>query len=122
MALVALAGPLTNFLLALIAFLIGHFSGLIYRTDLLGFLFYELTIVNLGFMIFNLIPIPPLDGSRVLYAISPDAVRSFMATIENYGFFIVYFLILMFGNVFSDVMAGGITGVLNFFYHLVGVL
>lgn len=121
MALTALAGPLTNFLLAFIAFLIGHFTRLLYGAggELLEFIFTELVFVNLGFMIFNLIPIPPLDGSRILYAISPDAVRSFLASIESIGFILVYILILLFGEVFSGIMIGGMEGILQFFYYLV---
>lgn len=122
MALVAIAGPATNFIIALASFLIGHFTGLLYGSggDVLGFIFSELVIVNIGFMIFNLIPIPPLDGSRVLYAIAPDNVRSFMAQIEQYGFIIVYALILILGQFFSGFMAGAMNGVLEFFYKIVG--
>jgi Zn-dependent protease len=121
MALTALAGPLTNFLLAFIAFLIGHFTRLLYGAggELLEFIFSELVFVNLGFMIFNLIPIPPLDGSRILYAISPDVVRNFLASIESIGFILVYILILLFGEVFSGIMIGGMEGILQFFYYLV---
>lgn len=121
MALVALAGLLTNFLLALISFLIGHFSGLIYGTGgvVLEFVFLELVYINLGFMIFNLIPIPPLDGSRILYAISPDGIRNILDTLERYGFVIVYALILIFGEIFSSLMVNGMQGIINFFYFLV---
>ena len=122
MALVAIAGPLTNFLLALITFLIGHFTGIIYDiNNSMYFFLCECVLINLGFMIFNLIPIPPLDGSRVLYAISPDGVRRFLASMEVYGVFIVYFLILIFGNVFSGIMSAGVTGMLDFFRRLVGM-
>ena len=122
MALVAAAGPFTNFLLAFVAFLIGHFSGLIYGSggEVWEFIFLELVYINLGFMIFNLIPIPPLDGSRILYAISPDFVRNFMANIERYGVVVVYILILLFGDVFSNLMSGGINGVIRFFYLIIG--
>ena len=71
-------------------------------------------------MIFNLIPIPPLDGSRVLYAIAPDAVRDYMLKLEPYGFIIVYALILIFGQLFSNLMSSGVDGVLNFFRIIVG--
>lgn len=122
MALVAVAGPLTNFLLAFIAFLIYHFSGLGYQIadEMPRFIFSEMIFINLGFMLFNLIPIPPLDGSRILYAISPDAVREILNNIERYGFIIVYVLILLFGEVFSSLMIGGMNGILNFFYLIVG--
>ena len=120
MALTAIAGPLTNFLLALIGFLIGHFSGLLYSNDWWGFLFYEIVKVNLGFMVFNLIPIPPLDGSRVLYAIVPDSIRNLMASMEQYGFIVVYLLILVGGSVFQSVMIDGVNGVFRFFLWIVG--
>ena len=122
MALVAIAGPLTNFLLSLIAFLVGHFSGLLYGSggEVPRFIFTELVYINLGFMIFNLIPIPPLDGSRVLFAISPDVVREFLAKIEQFGVVLVYILILLFGEVFSSIMLCGMDGIIRFFYALVG--
>ena len=123
MALTAVAGPLMNFLLALIAFLIGHFSGLLYGAggSVWQFVFFEMVLINLGFMIFNLIPIPPLDGSRVLYAIAPDGFRRVMLSMERYGVIIVYVLILLFGNTFSNIMGNCTQGILNFFYALVGM-
>ena len=123
MALVAVAGPVTNFLVAFIFFLIGHFTGLLYGTggDVLEFIFSEFVYINLGFMLFNLIPIPPLDGSRVLYAISPDKFRTVLMSIERYGIIIVYVLILLFGEVFSHLMVNGMNGILDFFYLIVGV-
>lgn len=122
MAITALAGPLTNFLLAFIAFLIGWFSGALQHdpTGLLYFTFAELVYLNLGFMLFNLIPIPPLDGSRVLYAIAPDFIREIMQKMEGYGIIIVYALILIFGEVFSGLMVDGMTGIISFFYNIVG--
>lgn len=121
MALVAVSGPLTNFLLAFITFLIGHFTGLLYGIggELLSFIFSEMIFVNLGFMLFNLIPIPPLDGSRVLYAFSPDFFRNFLSNIERYGVIIIYVLILLFGEVFSGLMINGMNGILHFFNSLV---
>lgn len=122
MALVAIAGPLTNFLLALIFFLVGHFSGLLYGFggELWEFIFKELVFINLGFMIFNLIPIPPLDGSRALYAIAPDGFRNILASIERYGIIIIYMMIFFLGEVFSHLMVNGMEGVLKFFYFIVG--
>lgn len=121
LALVALAGPLTNFLIAFIAFLVAYFSGVLYGAggELVQFIFAEIIYINLGFMLFNLIPIPPLDGSRVLHAISPDFVREFLGRIERYGFIIVYLLIFLFGDVFSNLMVGGMNGILQLFYNLV---
>ncbi len=122
MALVAIAGPCTNFLLSFVAFLIGHFFGFLYDSggEIIQFIFIEFVYINLGFMLFNLIPIPPLDGSRVLYAIAPDGFRQILANIERYGIIIVYMLIFFFGEVFSSLMINGMQGILNFFYFIVG--
>jgi Zn-dependent protease len=84
MALVALAGPLSNLALAFGASFIlknEEFSSQITETILL----YSVSI-NVGLGIFNLIPFPPLDGSRVLYAIAPDFLRSILWKIEQFGF------------------------------------
>ncbi len=122
MALVAVAGPLTNFIIAFVFFLIGHFSGLAYGSggELWQFIFVEFIYINIGFMLFNLIPIPPLDGSRVLYAIAPDSFRQILAGIERYGIIIVYMMIFLFGEIFSNLMINGMQGILDFFYLIVG--
>ncbi len=121
MAIVAFAGPFVNFLLALISFLIGHFTGIIYGDDFWSTIFTQLVFTNLGFMLFNLIPIPPLDGSRILYALAPDAVRRIMDRIEAYGIVLVYILILIFSELLSGFMVGGMNLILSFFYFLVGM-
>ena len=122
MAIVAVAGPLTNFLIAFIAFLIAYFSGSLYSysSELTQFIFTEIIYINLGFMLFNLIPIPPLDGSRVLYVIAPDSIRNIMQNMERYGIIIIYILILLFGEAFSSLLINGMNGILNFFYLVVG--
>ena len=121
MALVGIAGPLTNFLLALIAFLIGHFTGVIYGTELIGTIVMYIVSINLGFFVFNMIPIPPLDGSRVLYAIAPDGVRDFMEKVERgLGIWLVFGLILIFSSALSSLMVNAINGILHFFLMLVG--
>lgn len=128
MAIVAVAGPLTNFLLALIGFLIGVGTGVLLADsgtvfvsdDIWGLIFAQFVMVNLGFGIFNLLPIPPLDGSRVLYAIAPDGVRGIFEVLERYGLIIVLLLIWFGGSLFSNIMTNGIYGVLHGFCYLVG--
>lgn len=115
MALVALAGPLMNFILAFIGFLVFRFGG---YSDIA----VQFVHINLGFMIFNLLPIPPLDGSRLLYAIAPDGVRRILEPMETYGIFLVYLLILVGGSLFSNIMVNGINGVLDFFVMITGGL
>lgn len=129
MALVAFAGPFTNFLLALVAFLLGHAfnligyqpgSGLYFVANSIpAFIFAELVMINLGFMLFNLIPVPPLDGSRILYAISPDFFRDVLSNLERYGVIVVYISILLFGQALSSLMLNGMDAILQFFNFLV---
>lgn len=129
-ALVAIAGPLTNFILALVFFLVGYWAGafqiqngeVYYSADSFWSMFAMLGVsINLGFMLFNIIPIPPLDGSRVLYAIAPEGgVRAFMEQIERYGLFVVYFCLLFFGTALSFYMSGAMNAILRFFTMLVG--
>lgn len=123
MALVAIAGPLTNFLLAIISFLIGHFTGAIYHNmGILTAVISQMVLVNLGFFVFNILPIPPLDGSRVLYAIAPDGAREVMERIEKTaGIWVILILVVVAGSVLSRLMGTMIDGILDFFYMLVGV-
>lgn len=128
-ALVAIAGPLTNFLLAFLFFLVGYSTGLfrIENGQLFGVndfwgIFMSLGIsINLGFMLFNIIPIPPLDGSRVLYAIAPEgSIRAFMEQIERYGILVIYACLIFFGTAFSFYMADATNGIIKLFIFLVG--
>ena len=121
-ALVAIAGPLTNLILAFIFFLIGHFSGAFGSLDSFGFLIcYSGLMLNLGFCLFNLIPIPPLDGSRLLYALAPDGARRVMEQIERYGIIIIYILLLVCGTLLTKYLVAGRTAIIDAFYWIVGV-
>lgn len=123
MAMVAIAGPLTNFILAFVAFLIGYFTGAFtvggYNT-FYGELMTNFVLINLGFGIFNLIPIPPLDGSRVLYAIAPDGVRRVMQSMERWGVIAVMLIVVLAPGFISTIMGGAMDGILQFFYFIVG--
>ncbi len=90
-ALVGVAGPLSNLLLALC-------FGAILRlvpgvSESLGSLFYIIAYTNIVLMVFNLLPIPPLDGSKILYAILPDSANGLKMTLERYGYIILFMFI-----------------------------
>ena len=98
-ALLAVAGPLSNLILAIIGVI------LIKNVTTIGvvanFLGYFITL-NVVMFVFNLVPIPPLDGSRVVYAFAPEPVKDFMRSIERYGFFIIITLVLVGGLSFPQ--------------------
>jgi Zn-dependent protease len=113
-ALIALAGPLTNFVLAFIFFGLGVVLNL--PADNFGAVLISLAVqINLGFFIFNLLPIPPLDGSRVIFALAPDFVRKGMMYIERYGIMVVFILVLLGGAFIGPLMGGAIEFFLNVF-------
>lgn len=91
MALVAIAGPLTNMALALLAgrLLLPAASGLS-ATVIWGF-----GIVNVVLAVFNLLPLPPLDGSRLLPLFLGERGRALFARIEPYGFLIIFALLFV---------------------------
>lgn len=107
MALVGVAGPLTNLVLAIISALILRAinpdglllldSGQLDASNYIyGFLTYSI-LINIGLFVFNLIPFPPLDGSRVLYALAPEPVQKVMMQIESMGFAaILFFMFVIF--------------------------
>lgn len=93
-ALIAVAGPLSNLIMAGIAgVIVSIFQGSL--TPLGLDIFFLFMIINIGLFIFNMLPIPPLDGSRLLYAFAPESLQRFMASIENLGIFIVFSLVLV---------------------------
>lgn len=95
-ALVALAGPATNFILAAIAAVVLRSFGDGFSLEVIQAIVLFIS-VNLGFFIFNILPIPPLDGSRILYAFAPRPLQRVMETIESFGFFaILAFVLILF--------------------------
>ncbi|MBI4033532.1 site-2 protease family protein [Candidatus Saccharibacteria bacterium] len=82
-AIVGMIGPLTNLLIAIVAALIFNLAD---PTTELPYKILGFTIlINIGFFVFNSIPWPPLDGSRLLYAFAPRPLQEFMQAIERFG-------------------------------------
>jgi Zn-dependent protease len=95
-ALIGIAGPFTNFFLAVIAALIMRISGIAVGTDIFNIISIFIQ-VNLSFFVFNMIPFPPLDGSRLLYAFAPEPLQRVMYRIESGGIMtIIIFMLLLF--------------------------
>jgi len=115
-AMIAAAGPLSNLLLAIIAAIVERAIPLNGVANDVVATFMSL---NVALFVFNLFPIPPLDGSRVLFAVAPEPVQRFMASIEPYGFFIIFGLILFGKNVGLD-LGGLLVNLNNSVLHLLG--
>jgi Zn-dependent protease len=113
-ALVAIAGPLTNFVLAFIFFGISAVLQLD-STSTVGSILNLAVQINLGFFIFNLLPIPPLDGSRVIYALAPEFIRRGMEAIERFGIMLVFLIVLVASPFIGSIMGGAIEFFLNVF-------
>lgn len=118
-ALIAIAGPLTNFLIAFVVFGVYVLVGRP-ESGLLAMILQTAVIVNLGFFVFNIIPIPPLDGSRVLYALAPEFVRRGMEVIERFGLIFVFLIVLVGSQFIGSFMSTAISFFLDVFGHVFG--
>ncbi len=108
-AAVAAAGPLTNLLIAVVC---GLWLRLMPASALAYVILGSMVIVNVGLFVFNSIPLPPLDGSRVLYAIVPDSAREVMDRIEQAGLVVIFgFVLLMSYTPLGAMLGGLITGI-----------
>lgn len=84
--LIALAGPASNLLLAIVFSLLSHF----FIYDLLSTIYYLMIVVNISLAIFNLVPIPPLDGSKILLNLLPvDESLKWQEAFDHYGPFLL---------------------------------
>ena len=88
-ALVGVAGPAANFLLASCFALLVR----IFPSSLFAPFFAIIVYANILLMVFNLLPIPPLDGSKILYAVLPDSAYKVRVFLDRYGFIILLFFV-----------------------------
>lgn len=101
-ALTSLAGPFANIILAVIFSVLAHIIGFFMSSFYIGavaFRFiYLIAYYNIVLAVFNLIPIPPLDGSRLVTAVLPDSVYYKLLEFERYSMFILFGLIFIFNR------------------------
>ncbi len=111
-AKVAAAGPLTNFTIALVFGLLMRFGASTFSGSVLAIM-QLIVLINLVLALFNLFPIPPLDGSKVLASILPHRLRYIEEYLERYSLiFLIFFVYVLWGYMFPVVtkLYGLITG------------
>jgi Zn-dependent protease len=112
---VAAAGILANFLIAIVFGIIIRLTSNFAPGLTLSASFYFITsaivIVNLALAIFNLVPIPPLDGSKILFSFLPESYFSFILAYERYSLVLLLVFIVFFSNYLYPILA--------FLFHLI---
>ncbi|WP_407308429.1 site-2 protease family protein [Desulfosporosinus sp. SB140] len=111
--LVALAGPAMNLVMAFIALFLWYFTmHWIHGTEwsyVIQMVFRSIVLMNLGLGIFNLLPIPPLDGFAVLMGILPGRLAHRLLILEQYGMIIL--VILLFTDILNNVLFPAMNGI-----------
>ncbi|PRX26676.1 Zn-dependent protease [Orenia metallireducens] len=124
MMLVGLAGPLSNITLAIgFAFLyrfVGNFFYTLIDPRVVNTLFITGIYLNLGLAVFNLLPVPPLDGSKILAGLLPASMNKFIYNLEAYGPFILLFL--LFTNGIGVILSPAINILRIGIFKLVGLM
>ncbi len=119
--LVALAGPSTNLILAFIVMFIWFFSmQWIHPSEwssTISLLFQATVLMNLGLGLFNLLPIPPLDGFAILSGILPERYAPYLRTVEQYG--IIILVVVLLTNVVSIILSPIMMGIVNVYQKII---
>jgi Zn-dependent protease len=101
---VSVAGVLTNFLIAIAFAIFIRFAVVLNLSESAILLVGYIILLNITLGVFNLVPIPPLDGSKILFTLVPYRYEHYLRTMEQYGFFLVVIFIVFLGPVISKIV------------------
>ena len=105
-SLVSIAGPIANLAVALVFGLALRFIPVYQFSEALALIFSAIVRLNILLAVFNLLPIPPLDGSHVLFSFLPRSMDSVRAFLLSYGFILLLLVILFFSDFLSPAIQG----------------
>lgn len=129
MAITSLAGPVSNLLLAFASLLLlnvmnlfAHNASGVFASavSVLNAVFISLVYMNTGLAVFNLLPIPPLDGSKILNAVLPGRIYFKIMQYERYGFIILLLIINL--PIFGNLLTIARDGIISFFVGVISLL
>ena len=121
MMLVSLAGPLVNLIVAYIAYAVYVAGQGFYTVPFMNQFLNYCIILNVFLAVFNLIPVPPLDGSKILAGFLPKQTAfKFLTTMERYGFVILMVLILF--NITDMIIQPIAYGILKFYGWMLNLI
>lgn len=122
--LVAVAGPVMNLLTAFIVmilwFLTMHWVQGSAWSSIISLMFQSTVLMNLGLGIFNLLPIPPLDGFAVLGGVLPERFAPQLHVLEQYGMLIL--IIILFTDILSKVLSPAVVGIFYAYEAIISLI
>lgn len=109
-ALVSFAGPFSNFLLAAMGALLAHTA--IAQNSIVATILVHVILLNIVLAIFNLVPIPPLDGSKILAGFLPETLAYRFLSLQSFGY--IFIFLFLYFHLFDQILFRG----LDFFLRL----
>lgn len=117
-ALTSLAGPLSNFLMAFIGMLIFLHLCPLFKSIYLYQFFFMFIMLNIGLGVFNLIPIPPLDGSKIFLSLLPRRIYYEIMRYEQFGFIVL--IIALYLGVLDPILNFASSGIYTLLFYCAG--